>query len=294
MKRKIILLLMLFLFIRIASAQVFDKTSSWTEITTNLFDESYRIIRNYKLMGDTIIDERQYTKVHLNNDLYDAALRETEDNKIYAYFYSLKTEKLIYDFLWEVGKKIYFEYYEPIMTSEGEEEGYYKEITQINSVCLLDGNDYNYLPLENDINDNLFIIQGIGDVKGFFHNAFPVKPTNGDQEYLLCFSKNGHLIYKNESFDEYDSETNISVIDLKDNWNIVQIKNTAKGILVNFPIKNEMFSQFYLYDIIGNKIGSYSLFDHKQLEINGLNPGYYFYLAIGKNNKYSGKFIIKK
>jgi hypothetical protein len=163
-------------------------TSSWTEITTSLFDESYCYVRNYKLNGDTTINDMKYTKIYLNNILYDAALRETSDNKVYAYFYSLEAERLAYDFNWEVGKTICSEYYEP------QEDDYCVEIMQIDNIQLLDGNYYQQIP---------DIIKGIGNTKGFFWGMQPALP-NGDQCALLCFSRNGQLVYKNNLYKTCD------------------------------------------------------------------------------------------
>lgn len=263
------------------SSQVFDKTSSWTEITTNLFNESYCYVRNYKLDGDTLINELQYTKVYLNNDLYDAALRETEDNKVYAYFYSLEKEKLVYDFSWEIGKTICSEHY-----YDAEETC--TEITQIENIQLLDGNYYNYFPLGN-------IVQGIGNINGFFITMFEL-PTNGDQFRLICFSKNGELVYKDNVYKTCNSceKAETSLKNLDDNKNDIQILNTANGILVDLSLNDDRFYQFYLYDVTGNQIASYQIRNEKQLVINRLIDGYYCYRIVGKDTEYTGKFVIRK
>jgi len=138
-------------------AQVFDMTSSWTQITTNIFDDSYCVVSNYKLNGDTTINDLQYTKLYVNDNLF-AALRENE-SKIFAYFYSLEAEKLIYDFSWSVGDSICFENYEPI-NYDPIEYMWCTEVTNIDSVLLLDGKYY-----KTTLEGNL--IQGIGFTKGF-------------------------------------------------------------------------------------------------------------------------------
>ena len=193
----------------------FDLTSSWTEITTNMFDEDYCVIYNYKLEGDTIINGLRYTKVYLNNELYDAAIR-VHDNKVYAYFYDydklfayypeemlenlkIYPEKLLYDFNWEIGKTIYHDFYIPMFDSYnyGKDTiiyGYHTEITEMGSVLLLDGNYY------KRISSGYYYIQGIGSLEGFFKPLSLLRNANGNQFELLCFSKNGKLLYQNEKY----------------------------------------------------------------------------------------------
>ena len=267
-------------------AQIINKNSSWTEITTNLMDESYCYIRNYQLAGDTVINELQYTKIYLNNELY-AALRETEDNKVYAYFYAIKAERLVYDFGWEEGKAVCWEAYD--YDERGEEDRCF-EIKQISTVRLLDGNYYNSLPYWEG-----GIIQGIGSLRGFFDPIFPVKPSNGDQYRLLCFSKNGELVYKDETFENCNScSKKTTRINNVQNAEIIRITNIHGGVFFNVSAKNDNPQQLCLYDVAGKKIGSYSLFNQKQITILGLCTGCYFYQLIGKNNRYAGKFIITK
>ena len=262
------------------NAQTFDMTASWTEITTNLFDDSYCFIRNYKLNGDTTINNLQYTKIYLNDVLYDAAIRETADHKIYAYFYSLKAERLAYDFDWETGKTICSERYEP------KEEDYCVEITQINSIQLLDGNSYNYIPN---------IIQGIGNVSGFFTHMLPL-PTDGSQYSLLCFSRNGQLVYKNSFYKSCDScEKSTTGLSMFENdKNIIRVNCTKAGVIISFTDKKNSLQKFYLYDTAGKLREVSQINGRKQLCINGLDTGSYFYQVIGKKNKHTGSFIVSK
>ena len=80
--KKGVLVIVFFLCLFMAKAQVFDMTSSWTERASMWYDESLCEINYYKLEGDTVINELDYTKVYKNNNLY-AALRES-DEKLFA------------------------------------------------------------------------------------------------------------------------------------------------------------------------------------------------------------------
>lgn len=47
----------------------------------------------------------------INNDNFIYGLRETEYNKIYAYFTDIQKEILIYDFAWTEGKVLKYQRY---------------------------------------------------------------------------------------------------------------------------------------------------------------------------------------
>jgi len=173
--------------------QIFSKTSSWSEITTNLFDSTFVEITTYKLDGDTLIEGKSYSKL-FKDDEFCVALRETEDHEIYVYFPGLDRELLIYDFDWYPGKTLYFqpEYMEEpiVQTVLGE---------SIDSVQLLDGKYYQYIDIGTFEYGTLSIIRGIGYTDGFFRAIFEA-PSNGDQYALLCFYIDDTLVYSNSYF----------------------------------------------------------------------------------------------
>ena len=181
----------------IAQAQttepVFSKQSSWSIITTSVFFPTYKI-DTYKVAGDTLIGEVNYSKL-LCNDQYFAALRETEDHKIYAYTSHPYVEAvmLIYDFDWYPGKELYYD----------DEHGYTLGTnphllivlgSSIDSMQLLDGRYYQYVNIGNQR-----IIRGIGDTHGFFISTFYL-PNDGSQYRLLCFYIDDKLVYSNPDY----------------------------------------------------------------------------------------------
>ena len=169
------------------SEAYFPTGTVWTEVTTNLFDETYCMINTYEVAGDTTINETVYRKVLLNgNALY--ALRE-QDDKVYLMFLQLpeqKQERLAYDFAWEVGKTLYFQY----MDAASDEYVPMCTIQEIDQVQLADGQLYDYAE---------DYIRGIGGKSGIFQHMM-AQPTNGDQTSLLCFSRNRTLIYQNKEY----------------------------------------------------------------------------------------------
>ena len=261
------------------NAQVFDMTSSWTEITTNVFDDSYCVVRNYKLNGDTIINSLQYTKVYLNDNLYAAAIRENQ-SKIYAYFYSIQTERLVRDFSWNaVGDPICFGFYEPIIYEPVEEYEICETVTNIDSILLLDGQYYK---------ETRGIIKGISSDNGFFTGMFQL-PTDGSQFHLLCFSKNGELIYQNPKFKNCVSceQVNSSLNEPQNNF-LVNVINVPNGIMLDIKNDFEKTTNMSVFNMAGIVLCSYQVSGNQQVTIN-LDKGFYFYQIDNK----TGKFIVK-
>jgi len=229
--------------------QVFDKTSSWTEITT--YQNFYIEVRHFKLEGDTTINDLQYTKLYLNGNLL-AAVREAE-NRVYAYFYNNKYEILAYDFNYRIGKTIYYELYNRptnddynyalmhrdsmyITTLDSlllyEDNFFFKDnlyLVALDSVLLLDGNYYKTI--------DGHVIQNIGATCGFFiHSSWFIQSWHYN---LLCFSRNGKLVYRNNNFKNcYSCEEKKSVI--KNSYINYKILNEKIRFKRNFFTKNKI------------------------------------------------------
>jgi len=171
--------------------QAFSKNSSWTEITTNRFDDTFSEINTYKIDGDTLIGGINYSKLHRNNNFY-SALRETENNRIFVYFPDLDRELLIYDFDWDYNKTLYSQTWngdsvvQAVVPNGGPQQ----------FIILLDGKRHRFINI-----GDARLIKGIGDTRGFFSSTFET-PTNGDQTTLLCFYRGDTLVYRNPSFND--------------------------------------------------------------------------------------------
>ena len=200
--------------VQLAKSQSFDKRSSWTLITTNVFDETFFKISTYKVDGDTLIGDKNYSKI-LNNDNFHSALRETEDNKIYVYFPILDRELLIYDFDWYPNKTLYCQ------TSYEDNAVQAVLGSSIDSIQLLDGN---YYKCWGDCMGTPCIIRGIGNTTGFFIQTFEL-PTNGTQYALLCFYIDDVLIYLNPKYSDCNGNLISSINIVTDNDSkIYQVK----------------------------------------------------------------------
>ena len=286
--KKIIILLLLFLP-TMAQTQttepVFNKKSNWIEVKTNLFHDTVFQITTYKIDGDTVIDDKIYSKVFRNNNFY-SALRETEDNKIYAYFSHLypflDKELLIYDFDWYPNKTLDYEaVYSgptiPIILGN-----------DIDSIQLLDGKYYQCL---KGYQETITMIRGIGDTCGFFFSTFS-KPTDGSQYALLCFYIDDILIYSNPKFNYCNTGTTNTVTN--NDSNIKLYSNPSNhSITVEFP-ENLYVDVFKIFDTRGSLIKACKVSGNMKIEVQNLAKGAYVYAAMLKDNqRLSGKIIIQ-
>ena len=270
--KKAILLLACLAAIEHGYSEVYFPTGTvWTEVTTNLMDESYCAINTYEVAGDTAINEKNYRKILLNGTpLY--ALRE-QDDKVYLMSLEQKQERLAYDFAWEVGKTLYYQFLE----SAADEYMPMCTLQEITQLQLLDGQYYDHTE---------GYIRGIGSQSGIFQHMLP-QPTNGDQISLLCFSKNHTLIYKNEEYANCAScEKGDTHLDTAEKPFPVKYINNV----FYFSFKEQGEKQLTINNAVGHKVFSCNIGGRSSLPINNLKKGVYHYQITG-NEQYSGTFI---
>lgn len=265
--------------------QYFDKQSNWTIITTNTLDKNFTRIDTYRVDGDTLFNGKNYWKVNLNNFFY-CAVRVSGDNNVFAYYPDRNEELLVYDFNWVIGKELKFQASE----ENGEYFTYYSEIKEIDSLQLLDNKYYKYIKSDN----NIYCIQGLGDLDGFFSFVIS-RPTNGDQTALLCFYKGEQLIYSNPRY----SNCSVTVLQNTD------IANSEPGIKI-YPQPSKggitvelVGSQFdgaesiRIYSQNGSLVGSMKIDSTRQIDLNVASSGVFIYqISDQKGKVVSGKMYL--
>ncbi len=276
------LTLILLLFIQAAKGQSFDKTSNWTIIKTNIFDDTFYEVTDYKIDGDTLIEDKNYSIILKGNNFY-SALRETEDNKMYVYFPDIQKELLIYDFDWSPDDTIYHQVaYDP-------DSIYIKAIlgNSIDSVQLLDGNYYKCV---KNYSGDVLLIKGIGDTRGFFISTFEL-PSDGSQFALLCFYLEDILVYRNPEY----SNCNISSIHVVTDTNL-EIKlypNPSNHTITIEFSQNHNIDTLRIFDLSGRLNKTYSVNGEDKIEVQNLSKGMYILSASSKGKQIlSGKIII--
>lgn len=247
----------------------FEPRSRWTVVQTNIFDPRYYREYNYEVSGDTLINDVYYCKILCDGNYY-VALRESHDNKIYAYFSSYNGpfmqpgEYLIYDFDWTPNKTLYCQLLYDNSMFEQATLG-----STIDSILLLDGNYYKW---------NGDIIQGIGSLSGFFWYSIP-HATDGSDYGLHTFYRNDVLVYRNPTLDGIveDCQNGISIY-----------PNPTSGM---FRISTDgKDSRTDIYDSLGRKITSIeSIGDGAEIDLSGYGKGVYLVVF-----DIDGKLVEKK
>ena len=276
--KKTILFLFLLSLAYALPGQVFDMTSSWVERVTNRMKPlACGGVVHYKLEGDTVINKTSYTKLYKNGSLY-AALRESEENKLYALFVKdgekgmEKGEILLYDFSpWEVGKTLYFQVYEwpGGLTPPEDWQGFfdYTIIEEPELVQLLDGNDY------QSINNFGELIRGIGNLGGFFSfSIIRAVPADGSEYYISCFFRNGQLVYKHDTESEYcECEEYVGT----ENTLLPASPLSPNPAGDEIRIAGAVGGNVYIFNAAGQQVASVSGYAGEAINVSTLPPGVY-------------------
>lgn len=247
----------------------FEPRSRWTVVQTNIFDPRYYREYNYEVSGDTLINDVYYYKILCDGNYY-AALRESHDNKIYAYFSSYNGpfmqpgEYLIYDFDWTPNKTLYCQLLYDNSMFEQATLG-----STIDSILLLDGNYYKW---------NGDIIQGIGSLSGFFWYSIP-HATDGSDYGLHTFYRNDVLVYRNPTLDGIADDCN----------NRISVYPNPSSGKFNISVDGNE-GRADIYDSLGRKVTSIeSLVDAAEVDLSGYGKGVYLVVF-----DIDGKLVEKK
>lgn len=253
----------------ISGYHYFEPRSRWTVVQTNIFDPRYYREYNYEVSGDTLINDVYYYKLLCDGNYY-AALRESYDNKIYAYFSSYNGpfmqpgEYLIYDFDWTPNKTLYCQLLYDNNMFEQATLG-----STIDSILLLDGNYYKW---------NGDIIQGIGSLSGFFWYSIP-HATDGSDYGLHTFYRNDVLVYRNPTLDGIADDCN----------NRISVYPNPSSGKFNISVDGNE-GRADIYDSLGRKVTSIeSLVDAAEVDLSGYGKGVYLVVF-----DIDGKLVEKK
>lgn len=251
----------------------FDPRSKWTVVQTNFFDPRYYREYNYEVSGDTLINDVYYYKILCDGNYY-AALRESHDNKIYAYFSSYNGpfmqpgEYLIYDFDWTPNKTLYCQLLYDNSMFEQATLG-----STIDSILLLDGNYYKW---------NGDIIQGIGSLSGFFWYSIP-HATDGSDYGLHTFYRNDVLVYRNPTLDGIADDCN----------NRISVYPNPSSGKFNISVDGNE-GRADIYDSLGRKVTSIeNITDGAEIDLSGHGKGVFMVVFYVDGRSYEKKVIVE-
>ncbi len=243
-------------------------TSSWGEPTFDF----------YKIDNDTIIKGLTYQQVYYENDNKSVGGIRTVGNTIYFYNNELEKEIVLYDFSWKVGDTIHFNVasHDTIFLES-------KQVNKIDSITLLDGKKYATIIVD----ECLQIIQGIGNIKGFFTHTQFEKPVSYRTK-ILCYSTPDGLLYKAEDYKDCNScekkETSIH----SPNIDSVYVVNNKHGVKFHFPVNAKKLS---IYNLQGQLMLTKKI-SERSIEISNIPNGLFIYKVESNDNKlYTNLFL---
>jgi|GEM_PF-2171888 len=192
----------------------FPTGTTWQEVFIQRGYEEYAFTKTFYVGEDTLINERLYKKIWIDDKTQKIWIREADD-KVWLLRNDFQEELLIYDFDWTIGKTIYKQFYK-------EEIGLRADTIAINTINksrLEDGQEYEYIEYKASYAD-VKMIKGIGVT------SEPIKDmcilASSEMEFilpmiaeyrLLTFKRNGVVIYKDKALEDFLSIGSVSTND---------------------------------------------------------------------------------
>ena len=271
-----------------------DSNAIWNEYSIHVeYPTSVSSKTRYGTIGDTIIDNLEYSKIYrliddtclnISNAEYFGAIRE-ENKKIFTLTtFHGDTEILLYDFSVEEGDTIYSNAQVGYMA-------YPVVISNIDSVILLDGTTRKRYWINGSLDE--FWIEGIGSQGGIFTPITDLI-TNYYEPHLSCFKQYETTTYLNNySCDKCFCSLGTLIKGINGLQNEIQlIPNPASNyIKIDFELNMES-SITRLFNSSGKLIEStLSNSFPVQLNIGNLPNGIYLIQIDTENKIFNKKFI---
>ncbi len=249
---------------------------------------------HYGMLGDTIIEGNEYSKLYanninwfLNNDStfnpatadYYAAMREDSTKKIFVRTTYDTADVLLYDFSLEVGDTFCFEFFSGICNT----------VQAIDSILI--GNSFRRIIIIQEQETQRWI-EGIGNVFGLFDNEV----TGSIYNSLLCFQQNSSLLYFSLG-PGCHCDDGIGISENNFMLHSTLFPNPAHNS-ASIEFENPTNSNFNLqvFDITGRAVIEQNIKTNRtQLNTQNLQPGIYQYRLLSeKERKQSfGKFVVE-
>ncbi len=252
----------------------------------------------YGIIGDTIFDSTPYHKLYLLGDTslnilnatFVGAIRE-ESKKIFFRYNYCQHEILLYDFTKQVGDSIHSLFSEFEILSCDSTTDYNGIIANIDST-LINGTYRKVYHIDPWYPD---WIEGIGSLAGLL-NPIPPQITGFDTWELVCFKKNGDVLYLNPNYNTcFPLIVGIAENIITSNNGIKIYPNPVTDISTIEFIGNE-FKYLTFYNISGQIINRYEISNLKtiQLNKNDFITGLIFYKIETIEGQYiTGKIIFE-
>lgn len=297
MKKYILLLIGLFATIWIYSQDYYsfpDSNAIWNEYSIHVeYPQSVAYKIRYGIIGDTVIDNKTYSKIYrliddtclnINNAEYFGALREENKQIFTITTYHGEDEILLYDFSKEVGDTIF----------SNSPEGYMEYpviISSIDTVELEDGSNRKRFWLQGgyySLLDECWI-EGFGSIHGLYSPIFAII-TNYYEPHLSCFKQNEFTIYLNNySCDKCFCSLGTSINEISE-LKINIYPNPFSG-KINIESKKE-YSEIRIYNTKGTLVWKFNGRTYQtNIDLGELPCGIYLIQLIGRDFNYTEKLL---
>ena len=237
-----------------------------------------------RIGADTTLDNKLYNKVYYSNEASNtdwqfgySYLRQTSDKKVY-YKQGDGTEVLLYDFALELFDLFSIDGICTLM------------VYDIDTVQLKNGELRKRLTLGREDNPDWGMeqwIDGIGSTFGVISHFGFCGTDYG--EGLLCFYADNELRYPTAPFSCFVT-------------GIEELKSTSKFKIYPNPVQTTLniegelavLSTYKIYDLLGKTVGAGGIKGiQDQIELSGLQSGYYMLVLSGKDGSHYAQKIIK-
>jgi len=185
MKKIFLSVLFVYASLIYANEPMFSPDTEWHYWKINSLEQTDTML-TYGIV-DTLINGVAFQFTH------DALLR-TEGSKVWCIIDSMgeSVEQLLYDFDMQIGDSIrtlFFPYYDP------EEPPHYAQVTQIDTITLLDGRSARRISYDSRADD----IEHVGNVNGILEAAHCLVAPDGAERRFICCTYGDYLLYEVET-----------------------------------------------------------------------------------------------
>jgi hypothetical protein len=291
MKKAIVIISVFFLSMSCYAQKFIDPTKVWIIEAKGFSDGHYwpAVTYCYKFIGDTIIENRTYTKMYssIKQDRSDWKLsslwREDESEKIFWKYHNTG-EELLYNFNLTVGDTIKNS---RVPADAIVDSVVVKPFGSVNKKYL-------YLHLIDVPSHILTWVDGVGSL--FNPNVPDDFWVTGGTSKLICFEENGVLVYHNPEYNDcfFTSSANI-------NYPTGEFKVYPNPILGELFVElNSMIDESFtleMYTAKGERIKSECLqggSNQHSIDASSLKSGIYILRLISASGKYTEEVIIKE
>lgn len=251
------------------------------------------LVDKYGMLGDTVIDNKQYKKVYTSQDSvfnfsnasYYAAIREFPDGIIKTIVNGETQERQLYNFTLLEGSS----------TTVWSKDYGDVEVTflGVDSINVVYEQRYVFKYSVQGSSNQFEWIEGIGSTKGLFYPAFT--PTVDPSRNLICFSENDSLKYQNSLFSNCKGD----LVNIKENSSSllsIYPNPTETTLYIESPINLEN-TEFELRDLLGKIVHQIQLGNGYRFEIHDLKLGsgvYAYRISSNGVSVKSGKLIVRQ